>query len=175
MKSQHIFHFLTAVVVCCQTWPTPCMFHQTHPCGVCFLWGLRAPVTVLDGGCWRHAGVECGSWGRPRQMSLAFGHTMFVSERWYGFLPCLLKLVFNQASQPDSGLDSNQNQMVTREECKKWKREESERRKLFLWWLWERRECEEIRAWHQRTWKEGADLWHRSKEIKKATALHKQR
>lgn len=42
------------------TWPTLRMFHRTLPCGVCFLWGFGAPVTVLDGGCWRHAGVECG-------------------------------------------------------------------------------------------------------------------
>lgn len=131
------FPFLAAVVVCCQTWLTPC-FHWTHPCGVCFLWGFRAPVEVLDGGCWRLAGVECGSWGRPRQMGLAFGRNVFVSERWFGFLPCLYRLVFNQTGKPDSGSDSNKNQMVTREDYKKWKREESERKKLFLWWLEER-------------------------------------
>lgn len=176
VRSQHIFLVLTAAVVCCQTWPTLCMFHRTLPCGVCFLWGFGAPVTLLDGGCRRHAGVECGSRGRPGQMGLAFGHKRSVSERWYGFLPCLLKPVSNQSSQPDSGSDSNENQMVTREECEKQKRGESERRKLFLRWLWKRRECEEVRGWQQRTWK-GVDLslWLKSEVIKKATGLHKER
>lgn len=121
-RSQHVFLFLTAVVVCCQSWPALCVFHRTLPCGVCFLRGFGAPVAVLDGGCRRHAGVECGSRGRRRQMGLAFGHKRSVSDQWYGFLPCLLKPVSNQTSQPDSGSDSNENQMVTREECEKQKK-----------------------------------------------------
>lgn len=55
------------------------------------------------------------------------------------------KPVSNQTSQPDSGSDNNENQMATRGECEKQKRGESERRKLFLWWLWKKRECEEVR------------------------------
>lgn len=54
------FNFLTAVVVCSQTWPTSCMFHRMLPCRVCFLWGFGAPVIDSDGGCRRLAGVECG-------------------------------------------------------------------------------------------------------------------
>lgn len=100
-RSRHISAFLAAVVVCCQTWPTPCMFHRTHPCHVCFLRGLSAPVTASDGGCWRHAGVECGNWGPPRQMGLAFCPQMFVSEQWYGFMLMSFKrhLQWNQTAR----------------------------------------------------------------------------
>lgn len=69
-KSAYFFFF--TAVVCSQTWLTLCVFHRTFPCGVCFLWGLGVPVTVLDGGHHRNASVDCGSRGRPRQMSLAW-------------------------------------------------------------------------------------------------------
>lgn len=63
--------------------PTRCVFHSFHTLRAvsasCEAFG--APVTILDGGCRRHAGVECGSRGRPRQMDLAFGPERSVSEQ----------------------------------------------------------------------------------------------
>ena len=137
-KSTH-FSFLHSC--CCLSSDLADTPHVSSDTSVrCLLpWGFGAPVTVLDGGCWCHAGVECGSRGRPGQLGLAFGHKRSVSEGWHGFLPCLLRPVSNQTSQPDSGSDSNENQMVTREECEKQKKGESERRKFFLWLLWERK------------------------------------
>lgn len=76
--------FPAAVVVCCQTWPTPCMFHRTHPCRVSV---LRAPLAHQSQLQMAMQGVECGNWGPPRQMGSGFlSFQMFVSEQWYGFM-----------------------------------------------------------------------------------------
>lgn len=68
-------------------------------CRVCFLWGFGAPVAVLVGGCWRLTKVDCGSWGRPRQIGLVFGLKRFVSERWYGISSKSFKICL-QSKQP---------------------------------------------------------------------------
>lgn len=90
-------------------------------------------------------GVDPGRWvwllvvrGLCESDDMAFSHVCLKNKNE--------KAVSNQTSQPDSGSDRNENQMVTREECEKQKPGESKRRKLFLWWLWKRKECAEVRG-----------------------------
>lgn len=82
--------------------------------------------------------IECGRGVDPGRW-VWLGHQSDDTA----FLHVFLKPVSNQTDQPDFGSDRNENQMVTREECEKQQKGEAERRKLFLWWLWKRRQCEE--------------------------------
>lgn len=127
-----VFSALTAVVAPPQTRLTLCMFHGTRPCGVCFLWGFGEAVSVLDGGCWRHAGVECGSRGAdPSRWILVF-QSYEVCVR----AVIQLKPVSNHSSQWDSGSDGNENQMLISGKGEKKKKMESQRRGSYYESMW---------------------------------------